>query len=208
MAINWRLQLTATKTVESLGGLCDTESSSIGDFLEKCGIRYGFPLKTVYFHEPHWGPHIDPSMAMPDYDYLICSDINDSQLELLVKTLEPFPVPPRLMFIGTSITDQGLQSISRLSNLRELDLTGTHITDAGLRYLTSLRNLESLGLSETAMSDKGVKDLAQLTNLRCLRLDHTSISERAISELKAALPQLEVYRLEYYHADDPFEDLP
>lgn len=57
------------------------------------------------------------------------------------------------------ITDDGLEQIATLGNLRHLFLQDLSITDCGLRHLYAMTTLESLGLRRTHESDDGVNDL-------------------------------------------------
>merc|ERR1711962_112964 len=51
------------------------------------------------------------------------------------------------------ITDNGMEHISQLVRLKELNLSGTNITDKGVRYLEKLESLLWLGLGGCTLSD-------------------------------------------------------
>jgi|SRR5579863_792815 len=65
-----------------------------------------------------------------------------------------------LFLKGTSVTDDSLAQLSRLTNIRVLLLDGTAVTDLGLAHLSRLTKLQVLYLeNSTAVTDKGVEQL-------------------------------------------------
>lgn len=106
---------------------------------------------------------------------------------------------------NSNVTDEGMEIVQSLTNLRWLDISNTKITDVGLKKLskfdkltylrvkntpvngTSLEGaayvpvLESLNLSYTQISDHTFKYLNQAKNLQALYLEETSVSERGLS---------------------------
>jgi hypothetical protein len=89
-----------------------------------------------------------------------------------------------------NVSDDGIEHIAALTNLRELQLADTKVTDAGLRYLKALTQLQTLTLSSTQVTDAGLEHLARLTALRELDLNHTKITGAGLRHLKA-LTQLQ-----------------
>jgi Leucine-rich repeat (LRR) protein len=109
---------------------------------------------------------------------------------------------------SVSLTDAGLEAVTALSHVQELNLAGSRITDLGMAKLSSLQDLRMLDLSATQITAKGLESLAGLKNLRklvlwkCARVDdaalpvlrrltldyldtqETKISATAISELR------------------------
>jgi hypothetical protein len=89
---------------------------------------------------------------------------------------------------NSSITDISLVSISKLVNLRKLDLTNTDISDDGLSYLPSLSKLTDLWLSWCRnVTDKGCQHLSKLTSLKSLIMFDcriTDIGFQLITRLK------------------------
>ncbi|RLS33854.1 MAG: hypothetical protein DWH79_05910 [Planctomycetota bacterium] len=57
------------------------------------------------------------------------------------------------------VTDETLEALSAMHNLRELTLNDTQITDAGLMTLQRFQNLESLRIARTAVTPDGVQAL-------------------------------------------------
>jgi Leucine-rich repeat (LRR) protein len=85
---------------------------------------------------------------------------------------------------GTSVTDQELQRLESLSELKELSLAGTPITDGGLSLLRGLVLLTSLDLSSTSVTDAGLAQLAPLVNLEYLDVSHTEVTDEGIAALR------------------------
>jgi hypothetical protein len=96
----------------------------------------------------------------------------------------------------TDVTDESLEKLKDLVELRRLVLTGTAISDAGCGHLAKLTKLEELGLSGTKVSNDGLKGLRELQGLRRLHLDNTSIDDRGLAEL-GHLPKLASLSLAY-----------
>lgn len=72
----------------------------------------------------------------------------------------------------TSITDQDLQLLQEMPNLRTIGLEQTAISDAGLRHLLQFENLQHLFLNDTKVTDGGVEWLRR-------NLPHTNVHYRA-----------------------------
>lgn len=92
----------------------------------------------------------------------------------------------------TRITDAGLESVAKLTNLTRLDVHHTNISDAGLARLAPLTHLESLNLYGTAITDAGLDHLKGLTALRALHLWQTKVTPQAVARLKTALPTADI----------------
>jgi Leucine-rich repeat (LRR) protein len=60
---------------------------------------------------------------------------------------------------NTAISDAGLSQISTLDELRSLSVVGTRVTDASIETLTKIKNLTHLFLYQTAISDAGLQKL-------------------------------------------------
>ena len=74
--------------------------------------------------------------------------------------------------IWPSISDEGLQHLSGLQRLQELDLEHTAITDGGLTALEGLPKLEQLDLTGTQVTDEGIEKLE--STLQSLHIQRTS----------------------------------
>jgi internalin A len=96
--------------------------------------------------------------------------------------LENIPTVEALDLSETEVDDEAAQKLADLHQLRDLYLFDTKISDDGLRHLSGLENLEHLSLSR--VSDRGLRHLAPLKQLRTLRIDGEGITDEAVPLLK------------------------
>jgi len=93
------------------------------------------------------------------------------------------------------ITDDGLDEIGRLANLKSLALDCTRISDKGLRHLPRLKKLSFLELSETGLlTDNCFESIAAIEGLTELHFDSDKITGAKIGKL-SRLPNLAVLDL-------------
>ncbi len=91
---------------------------------------------------------------------------------------------------GIRISDAGLKKLTKLRNLKSLELSGAPITANGLNALADLPRLERLSLWNCKqLDDSAALILAKLTNLQTLDLTATNLGDDALNKL-AALPAL------------------
>jgi Leucine-rich repeat (LRR) protein len=97
---------------------------------------------------------------------------------------------------GGNVTDKGLAWLSKLTDLRELELGGLPITDDGLKRIATLGSLEALDLGITGITSAGLANLSPLKgHLERLILRNTEITDdglASLSELKE-LRTLDLY---------------
>lgn len=79
-----------------------------------------------------------------------------------------------------SLTDEDLQAVFELQNLKFLDLSGTQISDRTLNDLEKLKNLDSVNLSNTGITDAGLAALAELKKMRRVNVNHTQVTDKGI----------------------------
>ncbi|HEX4148872.1 MAG TPA: hypothetical protein VHY20_07790, partial [Pirellulales bacterium] len=77
--------------------------------------------------------------------------------------------------INTSLTDEGVRTLSRLP-LEKLNLNGTPISDLALKHLLACKTLTFLSLERTAVTDAGIALLPQFPALRDLQIRETRIT--------------------------------
>lgn len=95
-----------------------------------------------------------------------------------------------IVIISDKITDTGLRHLSRCKNLKVVILDECiSISDAGVAHLDGLHDLESLVLDGSAITDSGLARLASLSKLRCLSVWRTRVTREGITRLREALPQ-------------------
>ena len=95
-----------------------------------------------------------------------------------------------------AIEDLGgtVETDAKSGEVVEVNLERTQITDAGLVYLKGMTRLTELGLANTQITDAGLEHLKDLTSLTTLGLDGTKITDAGLAEIKAALPNCDIYR--------------
>ena len=107
------------------------------------------------------------------------TSISDEDLALLKRMTNL----QRLSLGRTKISDSGLKHIAELTSLKEVRLYDTQIGDAGLQHLMSLRQLESLYLSNTKVTAKGLTRLAGLKALTDIKLENTRVGDDVLRVL-------------------------
>jgi internalin A len=121
-----------------------------------------------------------------------------SLIDLTLGVLGPWPEQS-----GGSQTRQLMQQISRLRNLRQLDIHADDIDDLDVRQLTQLPNLNRLTIGPCNVSNEGLRSIAQIKTLTELEIDSERISTAGIQHL-AQLPDLQSLRLKRSsHQEDP-----
>jgi len=77
-----------------------------------------------------------------------------------------------------------------LNEVKELILSGTKLTDEGLEEVTKLSNLTRLSLQvNKGITDEGLKEVAKLTQLKKVQLYATKVTAEGVNELQKALPE-------------------
>lgn len=100
-----------------------------------------------------------------------------------------------LKWANPDVTDDHVELLRGMPNLREVDLNSSQVTDRSLELLAALPKLESLRLLGTRITDDGFrKHLMPLPNLRRLDLTNTAVKGPTAREWKAAAPGREVLR--------------
>jgi len=129
------------------------------------------------------GENVVVSMQFPP---AVFGDNELSQLKPLFSRIS------KLSLVGSSITDDGLYHISKMSNLKQLILQQTPINGTGLIYLTQLQYLEHLNLSKTEVDDAGILHILKISSLKEVHLNQTKVSETLVQALQKNNPVLQV----------------
>lgn len=134
--------------------------------------------------------------ALQDLDLSENSSIFDDDVAPLARltTLK------RLNLWRVAITDRGVAHLEGLVNLEWLNLDNTQMTDAGVKSLGHMHKLRFLHLGSTALSDAGLPDLARLTSLRDLKVTRTAVTEAGVTELQKQLPETTI-QLKYLESE-------
>jgi hypothetical protein len=95
-----------------------------------------------------------------------------------------------LQMANPDVTDETLQYLAGMTQLRELDLNNSQVSDAGLKILTQLPALRDLRLARTKVTDEGFREhLLGKESLMNLELTGTAIASKTLREWKAAVPE-------------------
>ncbi|MGB7326022.1 MAG: hypothetical protein WBD31_14205 [Rubripirellula sp.] len=101
--------------------------------------------------------------------------------------LTQHPETTVLQMANSDVTDQTLDYIEGMANLRELDLNDSQVSDDGLAKLSLLTGLEVIRLRATTVTDVGLEQhLSRLPSLKRLDLRGTSVSDAAVATWKQA----------------------
>jgi Leucine-rich repeat (LRR) protein len=93
-----------------------------------------------------------------------------------------------------SLTEQGLDAITTLKDLRELRLDGMPVTARWLEKLKALNKLERLSLQGCKrVGDDAVPLLVSWPALRMLDLKGTAVTEKSLAELRRAKPNAQLF---------------
>lgn len=139
-------------------------------------------------------------------------ELNDEDL----KSLENLKFLKVLKLSGKdgacTVTDAGLASIGKLTQLKVLALDFLPITQAGLQQLANLSQLQELYLANTGINDAATVELQNFPHLKKLRLAGTTVSAESASRLVylAELGDLDVSECEWIDdvAAEQFAKLP
>ncbi len=107
-------------------------------------------------------------------------------------SLKQLPALRSLSLKGARLGPDSLRQLGQIEQLESLGLDNTNVTDSQLADLRSLARLRVLWLNRTPVTDAGLKELTALTRLSAVYLTGTKVSSDAISELKQAMPQLQI----------------
>ena len=110
-----------------------------------------------------------------------------------------------LILRNADVSDDGMQHVAKLNNLRILSLHNTGVSDEGLKELAALPHLEELDLRLSLVSDEGIKHLLEFPALAKLDLGNNRRLSGACLPTVARLEHLTELRLPYATIDD---DLP
>jgi hypothetical protein len=109
--------------------------------------------------------------------------------------LQARPQTVVLQMANPDVTDQTLEFLRPMAQLRELDLNDTQITDEGLRTLSELPRLETLRLRATPITDEGFRQsLLPKESLQELDLRETKVASKTVREWKTAKPDRKALR--------------
>jgi hypothetical protein len=101
----------------------------------------------------------------------------------------------------STLTDEGLASLAKLTSLQTLSLHRTDITGVGFKHLAGLKKLENLELNDTFVNDEGLEQIGKIESLRILQIARTNITGAGLKHL-ANLEELKELDLTDTAVDD------
>lgn len=128
------------------------------------------------------------SLSNLEFLHLENSRISDNALGYFRR----LPNLKMLSLQGMRVSDKGLAQLGGMQQLKTLclGLGDVQITDAGLEHLSGLSNLEDLDLQGAKITDAGLKHLHGLKNLKELMVTSEAVTDQGIANLRKALPKL------------------
>lgn len=120
-------------------------------------------------------------------------DIDSLSVNNEITALEEVAEKIAWLDLGSSnLQDASLKVIGKMKNLVRLKMEDNPITDSAIKDLVDLKHLESLNLYKTKITDICAPDLIHLKGLKKLFIWQTEFGDAGTSQLKAALPEVEV----------------
>jgi hypothetical protein len=110
-----------------------------------------------------------------------------------LKILGNVPHIQRLRLSGADIDDEKLAILGQNSRLRSLELSHNRaITDAGILSLSKRTQLEELEIHATNVTNAGLDHLESMTRLKRVRIDQTKTTIAGREKLSRALPDCRI----------------
>lgn len=111
---------------------------------------------------------------------------NETVTDAWLEHLAGIPTLRRVDLSNCAVKGDGLRHISRLTALREVNLTLSPVTDDALRHLAGLTELRVIGLASTRCTGAGFAHLSGLTKLESVNFHFTPLDDdglRAIAQV-------------------------
>jgi hypothetical protein len=139
-----------------------------------------------------------PSFSQSDLDEILSQASRLPRLASITIETGGFS---RRSFDGLELSDVGLNALTDLASLRELNLERVYIADSNWEKLAGIRQLRSLSLACNCVSDTSLSSVPQLQHLRHLNLAGTKVSDDGLPHL-GALVALEELNLSHTRVTD------
>ena len=116
---------------------------------------------------------------------VFCGEASDADIKLFAAL-----VAMESLHVGPDILQpfEGLRHITKMAQLRSLDLSQTKATNAGMAYVAQMSGLETLKVNYT-MGDAGLAHLNVMPNLDDLDLTGSKVTDAGLATL-IGLPKL------------------
>jgi hypothetical protein len=146
------------------------------------GVVLALPYAASYYeqHFMEWGPR---ERIVDKEQHLTLTGWDKSDYSIL----KDKPEVVVLQMANPDVTDDTLDYIKGMNQLRELDLNDTKVTDKGLAVLADLPKLTELRLARTSITDEGFqKNLLAKESLLKLDLTGTAVKGKTKRDWKKA----------------------
>ncbi len=84
---------------------------------------------------------------------------------------------------GSSVTDEGVKHLAKLTTLESISLSGTKITNAGLSAIEGLPNITSINLAGCTVTLPMMQSLSKFEKLEVLSLESTKVGDNELPPL-------------------------
>lgn len=118
--------------------------------------------------------------AIYSVDAAHLDNFNDQDL----RHISSLPAVSLLLIDDTDITNAGMRSIGKMTQLICLSLLQTPISDVGLTELRHLKSLRRLRLDFVRLTDLSLCNLSEMKDLSYLNLSHCGVSDEGLRCLK------------------------
>lgn len=166
-------QRTTLRLVKTLGGRAMYDYEYGDDY-----------LITPKRPDPAPEPKLLRTLLGDDYSselvFIEVRNVADSDIDIIAKQ-----VTLRHLSVTGGLTDNALESISRLSRLETLKITGGRFSGTGLDQLSKLTKLRVLSLHNIALSNEKARSIGRLTQLEALSLHGCRIRSKQMEHLKS-----------------------
>jgi len=134
--------------------------------------------------------HLSKLESLSLYDCLRIEDLS---------FLEKLPHLSKLCLSKCFLGENGLERIANLTSLEQLFLWHTHSNDEGIEFLSKLTNLKTLDISgNPGFTERGIQNFTTLTKLELLDVSNTQITIDSLLILKRQLKDLQIGYKELY----------
>jgi len=178
------LEIDAGNSFENLQQIHVNEVTNLTSLKKLCVER---ATKTIRFHQLK---KITKLESLSLYD---CLNIEN------ISFLADLSNVKKLCLSKCLVGDSGLNSVAKMTSLEYLYLWHTHITDKGIYQLTKLSNLRVLDISGNPyITDNGLENFSNLDKLELLDTSNTQVSLGGLFNLKKQCPNLQIGYKELY----------
>lgn len=108
---------------------------------------------------------------------------NEQVTDAWLERLAGYPTLRRIDLANCAIQGTGLQHLSALTGLRELNLTLTPVADDSLKHLAGLTELRMLGLASTQCNGTGFAHLTALHKLESVNFHFTPLNDAGLQAI-------------------------